>query len=293
MKDQDAQSTVSAAVREFMKLESAGGILLPASAVLAPHITKELPLSCRYPCMAASDDNRNYYEILHVGRNAPAEIIRSSYRTMMQQLKHHPDLGGDAATAAIINEAFAVLNSPDKRAEYDAKLDIFAKLADGIPEQSAEQEPVAEPARILDPFRECLFCESPHFLGKQIEVDASCRACESPLAIAEGLQADSADQRAVARIDKSQAIIFHTHWPQRHGIAGQMEDVSLTGLRFSTQHSLEEGQRLKITSNALQAIAHVTHCRHERRGWKTLCIAGVSFATLRFARSVGAFVSTR
>lgn len=243
--------------------------------------------------MAASDDNRNYYDILHVRRGAPAEIIRSSYRTLMQQLKHHPDLGGDAATAAMINEAYSILNNAEQRAEYDAKLDIFAKLAEGVPEQAEEQEPVAEPVRVLDPFRECLFCESPHFQGKLIDVDASCRACESPLFIAEGLQADSADQRAVARIDKSQAIVFHTHWPQRQGISGQMEDISLTGLRFSTRHPLEVGQRLKIASNALHAIAHVTHCRHERQGWKTLCIAGVSFATLRFARSVGGFVSTR
>lgn len=243
--------------------------------------------------MAASNDNRNFYEILHVGRDAPEEIIRSSYRTLMQQLKHHPDLGGDAATAAIINEAYAVLNNSERRAEYDAKLDIFTTLAEGIPEQPREQEPVAQPVKILDPFRECLFCESPHFHGKIIDSDASCRACDSPLAVAEGLQADSNDQRAVARIDKRQAILFHTHWPQTHGIAGQMEDISLTGLRFATQHSLEVGQRLKITAKALHAIAHVTRCHFERRASITLCVVGASFTTLRFARSVGGFVSTR
>ena len=59
--------------------------------------------------MAASIDNRNYYDVLHVVRGAPTEIIRSSYRTLMQKLKCHPDLGGDVATAAIINEAYAVL----------------------------------------------------------------------------------------------------------------------------------------------------------------------------------------
>ena len=243
--------------------------------------------------MAASDDNRNFYDILHVRRNAPEEIIRSSYRTLMQQLKHHPDLGGDAATAAIINEAYAVLNNPERRAEYDAKLDMFAALAEGIPEQPPVPEPDAQPAKILDPLRECLFCELPHFHGNLIGVDASCRACDSPLAVAEGLQADTNDQRAVARIDKNQAIIFYTHWPQPQGIAGQMEDISLTGLRFATQHDLAVEQRLKITSNALQAIVKVSHCHHERRGQKTLCVAGVSFITRRFARSVGGFVSTR
>lgn len=242
--------------------------------------------------MGASTDNRNYYDILHVGRDAPAEIIRSSYRTLMQKLKNHPDLGGDAATAAIINEAYAVLNNPERRAEYDAKLVIFAKLADGVPEQSLEPEPVVEPVRLLDPFRECLFCESPHSHGRVIDMDASCRACDSPLSMAEDHHADPADQRAVSRIDKSQAITFYTHWPQRQGIAGRMEDISLTGLRFATRYDLREGQRLKLAGNALQAIVQVTHCRYERRIWKTLCVAGASFVTLRFTRSIGGFVST-
>lgn len=243
--------------------------------------------------MAASIDNRNYYDVLHVGRGAPTEIIRSSYRTLMQKLKHHPDLGGDAATAAIINEAYAVLSNPESRTEYDAKLDIFAQLAEGLHEQSAEQEPVVEPVLVLDPFRECVFCESPHSHGRVIDADASCNACDSPLSIADGPRANSADQRTVARIDKSQAMTFYTRWPQRKGIVAQMEDISLTGLRFSTPHDLKEGQRLKIASIALQAIAHVTNCRYERRGWKTLCVAGVSFVTLRFTQSVGGFVSTR
>lgn len=243
--------------------------------------------------MAASDDNRTYYDILHVGRDAPAEIIQSSYRTLMQKLKHHPDLGGDAATAAVINEAYAVLNDAARRAEYDAKLDVFAQIAGGFAEQATDEEPEPVPVRILNPFRECIFCESPHPHGKVIDVDASCRTCHSPLSLAEGMRAATEDQRAVARIDKSQTLALYTHWPQPRAITGQMEDISLTGLRLATGHELTVGQRLKIVGNALDTIAHVTNCRHERRGWKKLCVAGVSFATLRFARSVGGFVSQR
>jgi DnaJ-class molecular chaperone len=44
--------------------------------------------------MEKRPEKRNYYEILHVSRDAPAEIIRGSYRTLMQKLGHHPDLGG-------------------------------------------------------------------------------------------------------------------------------------------------------------------------------------------------------
>ena len=37
----------------------------------------------------------------------------------MHRLKMHPDLGGDHERAALINEAFATLSNPLKRAEYD------------------------------------------------------------------------------------------------------------------------------------------------------------------------------
>ena len=243
--------------------------------------------------MAAPNENCDYYELLHVSRDAPLEIIRSSYRTLMQKLKNHPDLGGDAATAAAINEAYAVLTNEERRAEYDARLDILVQLANGMPEDAPEQQPDDQPARILNPFLECVFCEAPHAHGKFIEADFTCEICASPLSAAENKRLESISQRAVERINNAQTIIFYTHWPQTQGIAGQTEDISLNGLRFVTQHELIEGQRIKIVSNVLDAVANVTHCMYERHGWKTMCIAGVSFSTLRFAQSVGGFVSKR
>jgi hypothetical protein len=38
-------------------------------------------------------NRRNYYRILHVQPDAPMEVIRASYRTLMQKLRFHPDLG--------------------------------------------------------------------------------------------------------------------------------------------------------------------------------------------------------
>ena len=65
------------------------------------------------------DNRRNYYRILHVQPGAPTEIIRASYRTLMQRLRAHPDLGGDHWNATVINEAYSVLSDPLKRARYD------------------------------------------------------------------------------------------------------------------------------------------------------------------------------
>ena len=47
-----------------------------------------------------AEERRNLYRILHVQPEAPPEVIRASYRTLMSTLRAHPDLGGDPAAAA-------------------------------------------------------------------------------------------------------------------------------------------------------------------------------------------------
>ena len=66
-----------------------------------------------------NDKTPDFYRILHVSPDAPEEIIRSSYRTLMQRLNQHPDLGGDHENATLINEAYATLTNPKSRAMYD------------------------------------------------------------------------------------------------------------------------------------------------------------------------------
>jgi len=237
-------------------------------------------------------ENRNYYDVLHVSRDAPLAIIRGSYRTLMQQLKHHPDLGGDTATAALINEAYAVLSNAEKRAEYDANLDIMAQFARGGPEAPTSQDPAAAPERMLDPSRECIFCATPHEFGPGKKADDTCYICGSPLAIAENQRIESGGQRSILRIDKQQDITFYTQWPQASGFAGRTEDISLNGLRFVTSHELKEGQHIKIVSEFLEAVASVTNCNYSRDGLNARCVAGVSFATLRYLKSMGGFVSS-
>lgn len=65
-----------------------------------------------------------HYEKLHVTENAPAEVIRASYRAL--SLKHHPDKAGDRPQSKhrmqAINDAYAVLCDTEKRKAYDALL---------------------------------------------------------------------------------------------------------------------------------------------------------------------------
>ena len=51
----------------------------------------------------------DYYRVLQVQPDAHEAVIRASYRTLMQVLRLHPDLGGDAERAALLNRAMAVL----------------------------------------------------------------------------------------------------------------------------------------------------------------------------------------
>lgn len=251
--------------------------------------------------MGPKSDNRSYYDILHVSREAPLEIIRGSYRTLMQRMKHHPDLGGDAATAALINEAYAVLSNAEKRAEYDARMDVMARVTEGFADDDPEPgepqpppKPNAEPrVRVLDWSRQCVFCETPHAYGRDIESDMACQACASPLSAAEQHHMESDGQRAIERVGKRMRVGYYTHWPQPRAYSGYVEDLSLNGLRLVARRELIEGQCIKIVSDVVEAVAQVTHTLYERRGWSKRCVAGMSFVTLRFGRSAGGFVSNR
>ena len=72
------------------------------------------------------------YEVLQVDRQAEPDVIRAAYRALAR--KYHPDFGGSARQMASINDAWAVLGDPVRRAAYDS-------------EPEALGDPPQEPAR--------------------------------------------------------------------------------------------------------------------------------------------------
>ena len=66
-------------------------------------------------------EKRDYYEVLGVDKKADDATIKKAYRTLAK--KYHPDLNpGDKEAEEKfkeVNEAYAVLSDPDKRAKYD------------------------------------------------------------------------------------------------------------------------------------------------------------------------------
>ena len=89
--------------------------------------TGETPRPGGAPRQAAGQETRtfryrgrtvpDYYDVLEVSPRARQSVIDKAYRALMRE--DHPDQGGDARKAQLLNEAYEVLRDPTKRREYD------------------------------------------------------------------------------------------------------------------------------------------------------------------------------
>lgn len=227
-------------------------------------------------------NRRNYYRILHVQPDAPTEIIRSSYRTLMTKLRRHPDLGGDHWTATVINEAWSVLGDPARRAAYDADW----KGVDS-PRSAPGQESGPVPATEPDT---CLFCGRSHGITGRIPATATCPTCNTPLAPVSRERLERG-QRSVSRIPRRLTVAWYPGWPGQ-GQPGETRDLSLYGIRFMTQTAVAPGKLLKLECEGLGALLRVVAIgESDEREWRWQ-LRG-EYLTARFRRSRGAFVSSR
>ncbi|HLB24452.1 MAG TPA: molecular chaperone DnaJ [Dehalococcoidia bacterium] len=68
----------------------------------------------------ATDQKRDYYDVLGAGRSATADDLKKAFRRLAMEF--HPDRNSDPAAEAKfkeVNEAYEVLSDPEKRAMYD------------------------------------------------------------------------------------------------------------------------------------------------------------------------------
>ena len=229
------------------------------------------------------ENRRNLYRILHVQPDAPEEIIRSSYRTLMTKLRRHPDLGGDHYTATLINEAYAVLSDPAKRAAYDeAWRSVAAEpgCSAGARDRSRRRRSPA-----------CPFCGAAHGFAGRIHSTATCTTCNTPLAPAVRERLDPASAPS-AGCRAGSALNYFTGWPGQGPFPGETRDLSLHGLRFVANSALPVTKVIKVDCEALVALARVVACTdNDQRDWRWLIRA--EYVTVRFRRSRGGFFATR
>lgn len=78
---------------------------------------------------------QDYYQVLGVKRDAPADAIKKAFRKLA--VKYHPDKAGDNKAAEEkfkqVNEAYDVLSDPEKRKKYDALGENWKYYKEGGP----------------------------------------------------------------------------------------------------------------------------------------------------------------
>jgi len=229
----------------------------------------------------AINKERNYYKILHVQPDAPDQVIKASYRTMMQRLRMHPDLGGDHLTAALINEAFRTIGDPDRRALYDRWLQRTGQQFD---DDAAVQE--AAPV-----FAACHFCNKAHGPSEARDPDGICEACGGALFPAQLNNHDAASRRAITRLPRNLRITFLRATDRRSVSKGVTQDISLNGARFLTHTQLALDERLLVDCDFCSATAVIRSIRAHKVDTDGFEI-GVQFLTLRVKRQRGGLIST-
>lgn len=225
-------------------------------------------------------NRRNYYRLLHVQPEAPLEIIKASYRSLMTKLNVHPDRGGDHETAVLINEAYAVLSDPERRRAYDAELAARGRAG------ATRSAPRTARDTDLTEAGACLFC------GRGIVHPTRCIDCASPLRLPPASRqrrfAELFGRRAAPRIAKAMTLTCYPSWPHA-GFPVRLRDLSPTGLSVHTTQALRADQVLKLDAEMLVCVMRVVRVRAAGTGF---AVHG-EFLTVEFLHRTGAFVSER
>lgn len=213
-------------------------------------------------------NRRNYYRVLYVQPEAPTEVIKASYRALMGTLRRHPDLGGDHEQAALLNEAYAVLTDPARRADYDQRYSAryLRGPRPGVPGMANAPTPAAtaSPASTSAPpapLSACPVCAAA--LPARIDVHTRCTTCGGPLAPPPRTASQASElfgRRGHTRRPKDHEVQLRWGWPARE-MTVRWRDLSLGGLSVLAPQPLPEGGVVRLLDPALDAVAAVVSCR--------------------------------
>ncbi len=242
-------------------------------------------------------DRPDYYKILHVQPDAPTEVIKASFRTLMRRLGMHPDLGGEHDRAALINEAFQTLNDPVTRALYDesrrehetAPRSRNPEPGTRHPEPGTRHPEPGNPEPVVPSV--CTFCRTPYHWADAEDPDASCSCCGAALCPVQRRLNDTESRRAIDRLPRNLRITFVPASAKEKVCKGITQDISLNGLRFVSRLHMPEGERLIIETDFCSAIG-VVRSIHLHRAEPDEWEYGVEFLTMRVKRQRGSLIWT-
>lgn len=225
------------------------------------------------------ENRRNYYRILQIQPDAPFEVVRASYFTLLRELKQHPDLGGNHWNSTILNEAYSVLSDSRKRAEYDKKLfSTYTKKP--FPGESSSKPSVASVF--------CPSCKQP--VARNSNSTGNCIRCNDLFKPEKEKKPNVQNRRSVFRMKNDGDLYYSTTSPKtKHG--AQLVDISTEGLRFLCEQPLNPNMTIKISSATLSAIANVVNVQQCEQKGKKLYSVGISFKEVAFNNQEGSFFS--
>jgi len=229
-------------------------------------------------------NRRNYYRILHIDPDAHQDVIKSSYRTLMRKLKMQPDPGGHERHAELLNEAYAILSNPAKRADYDRQFQNRNAFKQGDGGKEKRHASIPEPPPVLsascnkDDNTTCPFCgtEKPAEFGYGGLF--FCVHCASPLQMLTGLSMVGKTKRTLQRLSNKAPMHFFTKLTEQSGHTAVIEDLSPRGLQFLSPEQLPENQVIKVVCDALSATARIRYCRPTEENGQY--VIGAEFITL-------------
>ena len=230
-------------------------------------------------------NRRNHYRLLHVQPDAPPEVIKAAYRALIAT--RHPDVGGDEDQAALLNDAYAVLSDPAKRAGYDARRGArsSARARDAHAASAPRATPPATP-----PAHACPMCRLglPVTRGRDTGGDTRCARCRAPLARvrAAGPGGTPIDRRGIPRVSKSDWAIMYVDW-QADAIDVRMRDLSLDGISVYSGLELPPSGVVRIVGQSFDVVAVVVGCRR----LDAVFTVHAQLVTALFAEATGGFVS--
>ncbi len=217
-------------------------------------------------------DRRNYYRLLHVQPDAPDVVIKAAYRALMAM--HHPDRGGSAATAALLNEAWAVLGHPAARRAYDAKraarvdaMKARAAAVQAVDQLAVRRQGGAATVPVTPPMasdtRDELTCP---FCTRDTRRGLRCRHCRAPLAAvsapAPRRSTSGGERRRLPRVSRADWVrLYRT--PQGPGLSVRLRNLSFAGVGFFVGTALRPGQRMRLVGEAFDVVIDVLSCRAE------------------------------
>lgn len=248
------------------------------------------------------NNRRNFYRVLHVQPEAPLEVIKASYRSLMTKLKVHPDLGGDHASAVLINQAYSILSDPQKRRQYDELLHTRKNQECGNATHEAPSNAGSNRTQHSGTYRpnrknegahsnhtghHCVFCKTARSPDRKY-----CSHCDSPLSLAKPIPSDRLGElfgrRAAPRIAKAGMLVIYPSWPHA-GYAARLRDLSPSGISLVTEYGARAGQVLKFDSSNLNGVARVVSVRANGRNFSV----HAAFLTAEFLTKSGMFVTEK